>query len=122
MNRSVLAACAALVLPVATLSCGSSGESGGSAGGPPPAYTQAKCNGCHGAEGGGGMLGPTLQGIAEHWTAQELAEFIGDPAPFVSERPRLREMLELDYKMPMTANASLTADERRALAEWVLSL
>ena len=122
MNRSVLAACAALLLPVVGASCGSSEGSGGSVGGPPAAYAQAKCNGCHGAAGGGGMLGPSLQGLTEYWTAEELAEFIANPAPFVSERPRLREMLEIDYKMPMTANATLTADERRALAEWVLGL
>jgi mono/diheme cytochrome c family protein len=122
MKRSTSAACAALLLPVLALSCGSSAEVGGSPGAPPPAYVQAKCNACHGAEGGGGMLGPTLQGIAEHWTADELTEFIANPAPFVAERPRLREMLEIDYKMPMTANATLTEDERRALAEWVLAL
>lgn len=130
MNRSVLAACAALVLPVVGVSCGASegsdsstvNSTGKSNGGPPAAYAQAKCNGCHGAEGGGGMLGPTLQGIADYWTAEELAEFIGNPAPFVDERPRLREMLEIDYKMPMTPNATLTEAERRALAEWVLGL
>jgi len=122
MNRTVIAACAALLLPSFTLSCGSSEEPGGTAGGPPLAYTQAKCNGCHGAEGGGGMLGPTLQGIAEHWTVDDLAEFIANPAPFVADRPRLKEMLEVDYKMQMTANATLTESERRALAEWVLSL
>lgn len=122
MNRSVIAACAALSLPALSISCGGSGEGGGTASGPPPAYTQAKCNGCHGAEGGGGMLGPSLQGIAEHWTVDDLSAFIANPAPFVAERPRLKEMLEVDYKMPMTANSTLTEDERRALAEWVLGL
>lgn len=122
MNRSVLAVCAALVLPVVGASCGSSEGSGGSAGGPPAAYAQAKCNGCHGAEGGGGMLGPTLKGLSEYWTVDDLTEFIANPAPFVADRPRLREMLEIDYKLPMTANATLTESERRALAEWVLSL
>lgn len=135
MTRLSFVATAALLLPTALLSCGggadpagdpASGEAGtetadGSIA-QPEAYKKGKCHGCHGAEGQGGMLGPTLMGIQEYWKEDELAAFIADPTQFVSKRPRLKEMLKTDYKMPMTTNSSLSEQERQALAQWVLSL
>ena len=76
------------------------------------------CGLCHGKGGEGGManLGPSYAGIAQHWDADKLLEYIADPKAFAAKVERLG-------KREMTAVAdSVTAEERKAIVEFALTL
>jgi cytochrome c551/c552 len=85
-------------------------------------YRKAACFGCHGHEAKGAMAGPTLSGLAAHWTADDLSEFIADPAAGAADDERLTELAGR-FAMPMARPmVPLTPAERLQLAEWLLTL
>lgn len=85
-------------------------------------YRKAACFGCHGHEAKGAMAGPTLSGLADHWTAEDLSEFIADPAAWAADDERLTELAG-KFAMPMARPmVPLTPSERLQLAEWLLTL
>ena len=85
-------------------------------------YRKAACFGCHGHEAKGAMAGPTLSGLEAHWTAEDLSEFIADPAAWAADDERLTELAG-KFAMPMARPmVPLTPAERLQLAEWLLTL
>ncbi len=76
------------------------------------------CKSCHGKQGRGSFLnlGPSYEGLAQHWTAENLLEYIADPKTFAAADERLgeREMPAIDPNVSMEA--------RRRLVEHALGL
>ena len=82
---------------------------------------KASCATCHGKEGEGMMLGPEITGAAEFWTVDTLTAFLENPGRILGGDARLAEMASR-YPSPMPAASSLSDAERRAVAEYVLTL
>ena len=78
---------------------------------PPEAY-QRNCARCHGPRGEGKSVNPDLRGISARpgRTVEDLISIINDPASH-----------GLEARMPSFAR-KLTEDEKRAVAEWIVSL
>ena len=86
----------------------------------PEIYAAQRCDVCHGDEAEGGRGGPPLVGLAERWTAADLAEFFVEPGQYVQARPALRATMG-NYLTPMGAYGDLAAEHRLALGEWLLT-
>ncbi|HEY0078793.1 MAG TPA: cytochrome b N-terminal domain-containing protein [Pyrinomonadaceae bacterium] len=78
---------------------------------PPEAYTK-HCARCHGANGEGRFANPKLVGVSAQprRTLEDIVNILDDPASYGLER-----------RMPSFAR-KLTEEEKRAVAEWVVSL
>ncbi|HYH85848.1 MAG TPA: cytochrome c, partial [Pyrinomonadaceae bacterium] len=78
---------------------------------PPEAFTR-NCAKCHGARGEGKSINPALIGISAQTrrTAEDIIAILNDPASF-----------GLEARMPSFAR-KLSDEEKRAVAEWVVSL
>lgn len=78
---------------------------------PPAAYAQ-HCARCHGERGEGKSVNPHLVGInaRPNRTAEDIVRIIDDPASY-----------NLMDRMP-SFKTKLTADEKRAVADWIVSL
>ncbi len=60
-----------------------------------------ECSACHGDNGAGTPIGPSLADIANHWQAESLAGFLEDPQARLEDNPRLRELTSIyDVDMP----------------------
>ena len=81
-------------------------------------YASAGCSACHGKTGRSSMLklGPSFEGLKEHWTKDTLLEYIADPAAFAAKDARLgkRQMTAISTGVPPAA--------REKLVEYVLTL
>lgn len=92
---------------------------------PPPGasgaeiYDLQNCANCHGDEREGKSLGPSLAGLAQHWTRETLVEYLADPQGFVERDPRLRARSE-EYSGKMDPYDNLTLEQRGVLADWLL--
>ena len=84
-------------------------------------FRRELCGSCHGSAGKGTWMGPPLRGLGAHWTREELADFLRDPAAKVRTDPRLEE-LSRRFPNAMKANQVLGKQERTRLADWLLSL
>jgi mono/diheme cytochrome c family protein len=96
-------------------------KSGGSSKGA-QLYASNICANCHGASLQGlPTLGPDLTGVKKHWkSAAELSKYFEDPREYALGDQRLREGLS-KYTMKMPSYASMSEEDRLALAEWLLS-
>lgn len=91
------------------------------------AYVDLNCASCHGDSREGKRSGPTLSGLSEHWTADELVHYLSDPDAVVKANPRLAYKAE-KYAISMPAVSGkapgyadkATPETLRALAEYVL--
>lgn len=89
----------------------------------PPGYhvfVAAGCVRCHGANRAGTPEGPPLKGLRHTWTADQIVEYLADPAAYVQKEPRLQELVKR-YKTPMPSFVTLDEPTRRQLAEYLLS-
>ncbi len=85
-------------------------------------YRRSGCIACHGPTGDGGMLGPAITDLAQHWNRSDLADFFATPERFVKDSPRLNEQRAArTYAMPMPGVPHLSEAERLALADWSLA-
>ncbi|MFT7486244.1 MAG: cytochrome c553 [Candidatus Paceibacteria bacterium] len=82
-------------------------------------FRRELCASCHGHKREGSWMGPPLTGLAEHWQAADLAEFIRDPVPFTDDDPRLNE-LSRKFRTPMAPHKVMGLADRLRLAEWLL--
>ena len=78
---------------------------------PPPSYTQ-HCARCHGERGEGKSVNPHLIGLGDrpNRTAADIVRIIDDPASY-----------NLLKRMP-SFKTKMTDDEKRAVADWIVSL
>jgi len=84
-------------------------------------FRRELCGSCHGSAGKGTWMGPPLRGLGAHWTREELADFLRDPATRLRSDPRLQE-LSRRFPNAMKGNQVLGRRERTRLADWLLSL
>jgi mono/diheme cytochrome c family protein len=66
------------------------------------AYIDLNCASCHGESREGKRSGPPLKGLAEHWSAEQLARYLADPDAVVKANPRLAYKAE-QYAIAMPA-------------------
>lgn len=78
-----------------------------------------ECAACHGDDGRGTLIGPSLEGVHEHWTPDRLFEFLRDPGPELASNPRLGALTSR-YEVDMPGVRDATEDETRDLAAFVL--
>ena len=65
-------------------------------------------------------MGPPLSRAGDHWTREDLAEFISEPSRFVEGDARLRTVAAA-YRAPMPG-VTLDLEQRLLLADHVLGL
>jgi mono/diheme cytochrome c family protein len=115
----IRAAAAALALALASCGDGASAKSG--AGNGADLFASQGCTTCHGQDGAGTELGPTLQGKKSFWTREKISEYLRNPVAYAEKDARLSEQARR-YTFPMQPFDKLTTDEMSALAEHVLAL
>lgn len=79
------------------------------------------CVTCHGANGGGTVLAPSLQGKAQHWTKESLVAYLRDPVGYAKQDERLKQQMK-GYSQAMPTYKMLAPAELDALAAHVLAL
>lgn len=108
--------CSALIWMTVTVSCGGDANPAPTTG--RSLYFSKGCTACHGPEGQGSFMGPSLGEVAAHWTREELVQFIADPTPFVARDARLKKLAGA-YRTPMKPSPIGQAD-RELLADFLL--
>lgn len=83
-------------------------------------YARLACNSCHGPSGAGMSTAPPLLDADQHWTREDLADYLNDPRSWIERDERLRA-LDLRYPIAMPA-APVPLEERLQLADHVLGL
>lgn len=87
-----------------------------------PLYMRGNCHTCHGPDLGGTSLGPVLGDLTSLWNEETLIQYLTDPQGVTDRTPRLREKRGMYMmRMPPAAQAGLSKDEVRQLAQWLLS-
>ena len=86
----------------------------------PKLFVTKNCTTCHGPKHEGTFMAPPLTRLSEHWNATDLASFLKEPNVWKQKSPRLTEHAKL-YRSPMPPTFG-TDEERRTLAEWLLTL
>ena len=91
------------------------------------AYVDLDCASCHGDAREGKRSGPPLEGLSEHWTAEELVHYLADPDAVVKANPSLAFKAEkYAIAMPAVSGKSpgyagkVNEGTLEALAEYVL--
>jgi mono/diheme cytochrome c family protein len=114
LSLCVLAACTTWI------ACG-----GDSAGKSAPAsgaqLFTVSCALCHTESAQGGPLGPSLIGVAPHWTKETLIAYLRDPVGYAAKDPRLKAQ-GAKFKMPMMSFKTTPQADLEKIAEYVLSL
>lgn len=83
-------------------------------------FRQQNCIQCHGEDGSGTNLGPTLHGKKQYWTREKIAAYLANPPATIHGDARLEEQAK-KYMLPMIPFL-LSLEQRLALADYVLSL
>jgi len=83
-------------------------------------YLAEGCAACHGRERQGGSMGPDLRRVRRHWSADELAKYLADPASHRQQQARLQR-LSRRYAAQMPSFAALPEERRAALAAYLWS-
>jgi cytochrome c2 len=83
-------------------------------------FREQNCNQCHGADGAGTNLGPTLHGKRQFWTREKIAVYLADPQKVIRGDARLEEQAR-KFMLPMIP-FPLAEQQRLALADYVLAL
>jgi len=83
-------------------------------------FLEVRCDACHGSEGRGSWMGPALEGLDAYWQAGEIAAYLEDPEAVIEVTPRLAAMRH-QYPSVMRSFPELSPEERRRIADWLLS-
>jgi mono/diheme cytochrome c family protein len=84
------------------------------------ASMQNACAVCHGPDGAGGPMGPSLDGIEADWNEADLVSFIRDPVPWLGKSARLNEV-HSRYPVGMTPPKDMSDKDAALLARWLLA-
>lgn len=136
MQRRLLTGAASALLFVTAITaaaCGGGGDEGATDAGSEPSErplsdavalysggTQPTCQTCHGTNGAGAMMGPSIDALADHWDTDTLTAFLLDPPAHMAESQRLNELASR-YPMPMPKPSGFTESDARVLARWLLA-
>jgi mono/diheme cytochrome c family protein len=109
-------------LALAALLLGSCSQAPANSGPPDGAtlFREQNCVQCHGTDGSGTNLGPTLHGKKQYWTREKIALYLADPPATIRGDKRLSEQAK-NYMLPMIP-FPLSLEQRLALADYVLAL
>jgi mono/diheme cytochrome c family protein len=84
------------------------------------AYVDLNCASCHGDAREGKRSGPTLAGLDDHWTAEQLTSYLADPKAVLATNPRLAYKAE-NYPIDMPGYADKADPSTlQALADYLL--
>jgi len=98
---------AALLTCLATTSCGSStGQR---------LYRHGGCVKCHGVKLKGSHLAPSLKGLNERWSPEDLGRFLQNPLGYKEIDPRLKKLAKR-YPAPMPVFTMSDADRKQLVA------
>lgn len=78
------------------------------------------CVVCHGRNGEGGPMGPSLDGLEADWNEQDLASFLIDPLAWLPKSARLNE-IHSRYPQGMPKPNGLSQADAALLARWLLA-
>jgi cytochrome c2 len=78
-----------------------------------------ECAACHGEDRGGTVIGPSLEGVDEHWRREELERFLVDPTAALDDNPRLAAMTDR-YQVDMPGVQRADATEVTDLATFLI--
>ena len=87
-------------------------------------YEAGACWTCHGRphKDQPGLAGPPLSGLTQHWSAEDLADFIDDPEAWVAKDDRLA-VKKSEFTVPMMPPMRpISIEDRTLLARWLLTL
>lgn len=87
----------------------------------PVLFEREACTRCHGKNGEGAGLGPTLHGKKEHWTRESLVAYLKDPVGYAKKDPRLAVQGQ-KFLQPMPTYKLLRPEELERLADHVLAM
>jgi len=79
-----------------------------------------ECSACHGENGEGTTIGPSLSDVAEHWQDESLADFLKDPQGQLEDNPRLKELTST-YDVDMPGVRQADDDEVEDLVVFLLN-
>jgi mono/diheme cytochrome c family protein len=117
-SKLLLSASLATLLLASASSC--SGEATQTAATGPQLF-QVNCAMCHGADGSGSNLAPTIHGKKGFWTRETLVKYMIDPAGYASKDARLKSQAG-KYSLPMTSMKMLPKHDLETLADHVLAM
>jgi cytochrome c553 len=84
------------------------------------AHQTLMCSICHGADGTGGPMGPSLDGLEADWKEADLAAFLQDPVEWLGKSARLSE-LHSRYPQGMPKPKDLSDADASLIARWLLA-
>lgn len=84
-------------------------------------YVEQNCVQCHGRNGEGTSLGPSITDKKQYWDRERLAAFLADPQAYSARDERLAAQGR-QYLMPMVKFLTLSGEERLRIADYVLTL
>lgn len=87
----------------------------------PELFEREACTRCHGKNGEGAGLGPTLHGKKVHWTRESLVAYLKDPVGYAKKDPRLAVQGQ-KFLQPMPTYKLLRPEELERLADHVLAM
>lgn len=116
--RFALVSCSTLAL-LAFAACGDDSPPPLASG--PALFEREACTRCHGKNGEGAGLGPTLHGKKAHWTRESLVAYLKDPVGYAKKDPRLAEQGH-KFLQPMPTYKLLRPEELERLADHVLAM
>lgn len=79
------------------------------------------CITCHGKDGQGTPIAPSLRGVQAHWTRESLLEYLRNPPAYIQKDARLKEQKK-GYSQNMPVYGMLPQAHLDALADHVLGL
>jgi mono/diheme cytochrome c family protein len=110
-----------LLLALSLLACGGGADPDAAPATGASLYQVNACYACHGRGGEGSSMGPSLLDLEQHWTRDQLVEYLLEPQAFVQRDERLRAQRSR-YPQRMASFKHLTEEERGLVADHVLGL
>ncbi len=84
-------------------------------------FSAKNCVMCHGENGEGRSSAPSLHGLRQYYTKEQLVEYFRDPSAYSDKTPRLAERRGM-YPRMMPSFRNAEQSELEQLADYVLSL
>lgn len=83
-------------------------------------YQRLICHRCHGGDLGGTAKAPSLRGLAQHYDAGRLSQYLQDPGRLQDSDPRLRELTQRYTQFEMPSYTAVDTLTRNTLVEFLL--
>lgn len=83
-------------------------------------YRSRGCQTCHGADGLGSRMGPSLATVRDDYDRARLTAYLHDPASVLDEDPRLQRLQAKYPRVSMPSYPDLQGEELEALLGFVL--